>query len=67
MKTFATYLFGLAGVLFVLYAAVSPEYGVIYRGPLAPLALGLVGIGLFRQARGTTNRACATATQRIDR
>ena len=30
---------------------VSPDGGLIYHNPVAPLAVGLIGLGLIKQAR----------------
>lgn len=35
----------------VVYAAVGPGMGVLYGNPLACLGVGLIGLGLCKQAR----------------
>jgi len=51
MKAFATLVAWtfVAGV--ALFAAVNPEGGVVYQNPVATAGIGLIGLGLFMEAR----------------
>jgi len=40
----------------VLYAVVNPNSGVIHQGPLAPIGVGLIGLGICLHARAALNR-----------
>ena len=35
----------------IIYAAVSPEMGIVYQNPAATLGIGLVGLGLCMESR----------------
>ena len=51
MKTFlAAGAWAIVAVA-ILYAALNPNGGLIDQGPVATLGLGLIGVGLFREAR----------------
>lgn len=38
-------------LLVILFAAINPASGALYDNPLACLGVGLIGLGLMRQAR----------------
>ena len=53
MKTLLILLALITGITVVVYAVLQPDKGVIYQDPVMPLALGLIGVGLCKQARHT--------------
>lgn len=42
-------------MMVIIFALLEPESGVIYQAPLTPVAVGLIGLGLCRQALGGPN------------
>ncbi|MEX0777623.1 MAG: hypothetical protein WD042_18105 [Phycisphaeraceae bacterium] len=39
----------LAGL--ILYLAINPQWGVLYQNPMAAIGFGLIGLGIFIEAR----------------
>lgn len=51
MKTILNRLAWAFAVTVLVYAAVGPGMGVLYRNPLACLGVGLIGLGLCVDSR----------------
>lgn len=45
----------LAAIVAGIAVMVHPDGGLIYANPVVPLAVGLIGLGLIKQARGATH------------
>jgi len=35
----------------ILFVVANPQSGMVYQSPIAPLAIGMIGLGLCMQAR----------------
>ena len=51
MKKLANLVVWTFVLLVCVYAAIRPETGVLYHNPLATVGVGLIGLGLFLEAR----------------
>ena len=51
MKTCVQFAVWAFFVCVIVYAALSPDGGAVYQNPMTAVGLGLIGLGLIKQAR----------------
>lgn len=51
MKTLLSFVLFACVASVIMYAVAHPDGGVIYQSPAAALGVGLIGLGLCKQAR----------------